>query len=120
MYVSRIPVSNSAAARLLESDRDAELDAPIRNVMTRGPAAVQRGDAMAAAVDILTARRISELPVVDDDGRPVGLLDITDLVGFQLAGLPGDDPVESEPGQREPASVTVPFPRPHPDGNRGI
>jgi arabinose-5-phosphate isomerase len=33
-------------------------------------------------VDLLSIRKISELPVVDADGRPVGLIDITDVIGW--------------------------------------
>ena len=33
-------------------------------------------------MEILERRKISELPVVDAAGRPVGLLDITDLIGL--------------------------------------
>ena len=29
--------------------------------------------------------KISELPVIDADGCPVGLLDVTDLIGFAPA-----------------------------------
>ena len=32
--------------------------------------------------EILRRHRISELPVVDPAGRPVGLLDITDVIGL--------------------------------------
>ena len=31
----------------------------------------------------MRSRKISELPVVDGDGRPVGMLDITDLIGLE-------------------------------------
>ena len=34
---------------------------------------------------MLQARKFSELPVVDADGRPVGMLDITDLIGLDPA-----------------------------------
>ncbi len=34
------------------------------------------------AVAILAERKISELPVIDLAGRPVGLIDITDVVGL--------------------------------------
>ena len=36
----------------------------------------------------MAQRKISELPVVDGDGRPVGLIDVTDVVGLfpQVAG----------------------------------
>ena len=35
---------------------------------------------------MLRRHKISELPVVDADGRPVGLLDITDLIGWRSGG----------------------------------
>jgi arabinose-5-phosphate isomerase len=31
---------------------------------------------------MLTERKISELPIVDKAGRPVGLIDITDVIGM--------------------------------------
>ena len=37
---------------------------------------------MTVAVDILTNHKISELPVVDSDGVPIGLIDITDTVSW--------------------------------------
>ena len=40
------------------------------------------GTRVVDAVEILSRRKISELPVVDADGKPVGLLDITDLIGM--------------------------------------
>ena len=74
--------TDSDLARLFELRRDAELDAPIAGVMTVEPLRVQQGSAMADAVTLLAARKISELPVVDADGRPVGLIDITDVVSL--------------------------------------
>ncbi len=37
---------------------------------------------MTDAVTLMANRKISELPVVDDDGRPAGLIDVTDVVGL--------------------------------------
>ena len=37
---------------------------------------------MSEAVALMAQRKISELPVVDGDGRPVGLIDVTDVVGL--------------------------------------
>ena len=37
---------------------------------------------MTDAVAIMAERKISELPVVDADGRPLGLIDITDVVAL--------------------------------------
>lgn len=74
--------TDSDLARLLEHNRDAAIDGPISDVMTRGPASVERGTLLSSALEILTARKISELPVIDGLGQPQGLIDITDLVGL--------------------------------------
>jgi arabinose-5-phosphate isomerase len=73
--------TDSDLARLFEQRRDAALDRPIAEVMTANPITVPLGARVAEALDILRRRKISELPVVDADGRPAGLLDITDLIG---------------------------------------
>lgn len=75
--------TDSDLARLFEERADAALDAPIANVMTRHPVVVGPQTRMTEAVDILRTRKISELPVVDLDGRPIGMLDITDLIGLE-------------------------------------
>ena len=50
--------------------------------MTRRPTTVAVGSRLSDAIAILETRRISELPVLADDRRPVGLLDIVDVVGL--------------------------------------
>ena len=40
-------------------------------------------DADNEALAILNEYRIDELPVVDDDGRPVGVIDVQDLLGIK-------------------------------------
>jgi arabinose-5-phosphate isomerase len=74
--------TDSDLARLFEQRRDAALDRPIREVMTPDPLTVPAGSRVADAVEVLCRHKISELPVVDASGRPVGLLDITDLIGL--------------------------------------
>jgi arabinose-5-phosphate isomerase len=74
--------TDSDLARLFEQRRDHALDRPISEVMTPAPITVPLGTRVADAVDILSRRKISELPVVDAAGRPVGLIDITDLIGL--------------------------------------
>ncbi len=79
-------------------------DGDLRRVLTRAgdPAAVlaarvdahatmpcrmvRAGDLLQAALHICAERKINELPVVDDDGKLVGLLDLQDLVerGFEV------------------------------------
>jgi arabinose-5-phosphate isomerase len=74
--------TDSDLARLFEQRRDQALDRPIREVMTADPITVSLGTRLFEAVEILSRRKISELPVVDGAGCPVGLLDITDLIGM--------------------------------------
>ncbi len=50
--------------------------------MTADPIQVVVGATVAEAVDLMKSRKISELPVVDRGGRPVGLIDLTDLIGL--------------------------------------
>ncbi|HXD87194.1 MAG TPA: KpsF/GutQ family sugar-phosphate isomerase [Urbifossiella sp.] len=90
--------TDSDLARLFEERADAALDAPIANVMTRHPAVIGPATRMTDAVEILRNRKISELPVVDGDGRPVGMLDITDLIGLEL----DESAVQSRPTLRLP------------------
>ncbi len=77
--------TDSDLARLFEQRRDAALDRPIREVMTRQPITIPLGARVGEALEIVRRRKISEVPVVDADGRPVGLLDITDLIGAASA-----------------------------------
>jgi arabinose-5-phosphate isomerase len=74
--------TDSDLARLFERRRDEALDRPIRDVMTRDPITVAAGMKVLDALEIIRQRKISELPVVDAAGQPVGLLDITDLIGL--------------------------------------
>ncbi|MCI0460266.1 MAG: KpsF/GutQ family sugar-phosphate isomerase [Gemmataceae bacterium] len=74
--------TDSDLARLFEQRRDAALDRPIEEVMTPNPLTVPLGTRVLDAVEILRRHKISELPVVDEPGRPVGLLDITDVIGL--------------------------------------
>jgi arabinose-5-phosphate isomerase len=50
--------------------------------MTREPCTLSVDALLAEAVEILSSHHWSELPVVDADGRPVGLVDITDVIGL--------------------------------------
>jgi arabinose-5-phosphate isomerase len=74
--------TDSDLARLIERRSDAALDGPIRAVMAKSPTTVLSGDRMSVALEILSERKFSELPVVDRQGRPVGMIDVTDIVGL--------------------------------------
>ncbi len=74
--------TDSDLARLFEARRDDLLDRPIAEVMTADPIQVVVGASVAEAVELMKSRKISELPVVDRNGHPVGLIDLTDLIGL--------------------------------------
>jgi arabinose-5-phosphate isomerase len=74
--------TDSDLARLFERRLDSALDEPIGRVMTARPTTLPVGTRLRDAVTILESRRLSELPVLDPTGRPVGLVDIVDLVGL--------------------------------------
>jgi arabinose-5-phosphate isomerase len=84
--------TDSDLARLIEARRDDALDRPVAEVMTKTPLTVPVGSRVVEAVELLRRHKISELPVVDADGRPVGLLDVTDLIGF----VPADETATEE------------------------
>ncbi len=79
--------TDSDLARLIEQRRDDSLDRPIREVMTANPHTVSPDSPVVDAVELLQRHKISELPVVDSTGKPIGLIDITDVIAF----LPADD-----------------------------
>jgi arabinose-5-phosphate isomerase len=92
--------TDSDLARLLEARRDAAIDGPLAAVMTRNPATVVVGSPLPTACEILASRKISELPVVDEVGRPMGLIDITDVVGIEPSS---DQPPPRSKGLRNEA-----------------
>jgi arabinose-5-phosphate isomerase len=74
--------TDSDLAKLLERRCDEKLDRPIAESMACRPMTIGPAATLADAIEILSRNRISELPVVDEADRPVGLIDITDVVGI--------------------------------------
>ena len=72
--------TDSDLARLFEQRHEHLLDTPIRCVMTLKPASVTAGTRMMVAIAIMREKRISELPVTDENGLPLGMVDITDVL----------------------------------------
>lgn len=50
------------------------LEAPIYEIMNKNPTTVQAGNSAALAQRLMHERSLKQIPVVDDEGRPVGLL----------------------------------------------
>ncbi len=65
--------------RLLESGPEGCLARPIREVMTPRPKFVRQGAPAAQAIGLINRYFIEELPVLDENDRLVGLVDVQDL-----------------------------------------
>jgi arabinose-5-phosphate isomerase len=72
--------TDSDLARLFEGRRDELLDRPIREAMTVNPITVPPETLLPDAIHLMSVRKLSELPVVDPQRRPLGMLDITDVL----------------------------------------
>lgn len=70
-----------------ESGASDDLDRSISEVMTRKFSAIRTGAKVSEAIEILSHRKISELPVVNDLDQPIGLIDITDVIGIAESGV---------------------------------
>jgi arabinose-5-phosphate isomerase len=77
-------ITDADLRRLVIRHRPAELlERPAREFMTREPKHVHLGDLASEVLAVFHRYRIDELPVVDGDGRPVGLIDVQDLLGVK-------------------------------------
>jgi arabinose-5-phosphate isomerase len=76
--------SDGDLRRLITENDAAVLRRPVGEVMTRNPKRV-RGDQLASeAMAVMKQHRIDDLPVVDSEDRPVGLIDVQDLVVLKM------------------------------------
>ncbi|MFH1189427.1 MAG: KpsF/GutQ family sugar-phosphate isomerase [Candidatus Omnitrophota bacterium] len=56
------------------------IECEVKYAMTKAPTFITKDRLAAEAFDILRSKRIDELPVVDDRNRPIGLLDVQDIL----------------------------------------
>jgi len=83
---------------------EAAAEGQVRQIMTREAVTVRPDTSVEAVMQLLLDRQISGVPVVDEDGAPVGIVSKTDLVREQF--LRGDSGEEGGEG-----GVQVPFRR---------
>ncbi len=57
---------------------------PVSSAMGRGPRTVRPDALVVDAAHVLRQSRIDQVPVVDEDGKPVGLLDVQDLLAAKI------------------------------------
>jgi arabinose-5-phosphate isomerase len=76
--------SDADLRRLVTDDDGRALQKPIASVMTRGPKRISADALASEAMAMMRQYRFDELPVVDQDGKPVGLIDVQDLVVLKM------------------------------------
>lgn len=76
--------SDGDLRRLLVRDPKNAIETPIRNVMTPNPKRIGFDKLAGEALSIMRQHRIDDLPVVDEQDKPVGLIDIQDLVVLKM------------------------------------
>jgi CBS domain-containing protein len=88
-------------------------DVTVAELMTRSPVVVSEDDTITAVADLLAGFEITGLPVVDRDGRVVGVISQTDLVRLRGStpwrgwrGLLVRD-LMSKPAKTVPESATI-------------
>lgn len=78
----------------------------VRELMTEEPLRVSASSSLTAAVALLALGDVRHLPVVDNDGRVVGVLSERDALGFLV---PGEDKVDEnlEAGLERPVAEVM-------------
>jgi arabinose-5-phosphate isomerase len=102
--------TDSDLARLLESKQDDALDASIGKLMTRAPTTVAEGTLMPCAIELLSERKISELPVVNGQGEPIGLIDITDVLAGESSSKTTARSLKPSNSSNDAFPKTLPLP----------
>ena len=60
------------------------MSVPIARVMTRNPKRIKADQLASEAMAVMRQYRIDELPVVDAEDFPVGMIDVQDLVLLKM------------------------------------
>jgi arabinose-5-phosphate isomerase len=71
-------------ARLLEDGGALDMRAPVDEFMGKNPKTISEDRLVEEAQRLLAAHRIDQIPVIDAERRPVGLLDVQDLLDVRL------------------------------------
>jgi len=77
-------LTDADVVRLIARQGAAALSEPVRQVMTARPKTLPDSALVRDAVQMVREHRIDEIPVVDDDGRPAGMIDVQDLIALKV------------------------------------
>jgi CBS domain-containing protein len=68
--------------------------------MTRNPESLTPDDPIAFAMQLMSVGGFRHVPLVDSDGRPVGILSVKDIVDYLVEHIPGEIlNIPPEPGK---------------------
>ena len=79
-------VTDADLRRLLSNEGQNAFSKKVSDVMTAGCKRVKETTLAAEAMAIFHKFRIDDLPVVDEDGKPVGMIDVQDIVSIKVVG----------------------------------
>ena len=74
--------------RRLLLDNPEAIDGPSAESMTKNPRTLQQDQPLREAERLVRTHRVDEIPIVDAEGRPVGLLDVQDLITLKIVRDP--------------------------------
>ena len=66
-----------------------DMSAPVSEYMTRQPTTVRRHQTVGEVIDLMFKGGYRQVPVVDDAGRPVGILKVSHILGYLVEHFPG-------------------------------
>jgi len=87
---------------LLLKMEGADLDGPVSRLMTPDPETLQLDDPIVWALNRMSVGGYRHVPLVDPEGRPVGILSVKDIVHYIVALFPNEvltlppDPARAE------------------------
>lgn len=77
-------IFTDADLRRLVRQNPAGLEQRISAVMTQHPKHLTVDDLVRDAVQLIREKRLDEVPVVDHEGKPIGLIDVQDLISMRV------------------------------------
>ncbi len=60
---------------------------PAYTIMTENPITVRPGDSLTSVVKLMKENRIRHIPVVDESGKPLGMISLRDVLDFIMLML---------------------------------
>ncbi|MFA5293642.1 MAG: KpsF/GutQ family sugar-phosphate isomerase [Phycisphaerae bacterium] len=79
-------VTDADLRRIMAKDGAKIFDSKVKDIMTTNCKRIRASALAAEAMAIFHKHRIDDLPVVDEENRPVGMIDVQDVVSIKIVG----------------------------------